>query len=732
MSRRPRRIPLVLQAANADCGAACVAMLVRYYGKRVTFEEVRHVVGPGAQGATLRTLVDAARHYGLTAEAVTLDAAAIRSLPPGSILVWKPGHFVVLEKHLRNRVRIIDPAHGRRTLKTQEVQDGFLDAAMIAEPGPAFEPTVVTMTPLRRFVRQVFEEKAVWLKILFTAIAAQPLGLAVPFLTREIVDRVVPSRAFGLLGLVCIGLVGFISMQFWLSFFRARLFLHLRVELDTRLTRAFMAHLLRLPLEFFQRHSTGDLTSRLYSNGTVRGMISSSLLSSLLDAVMVTTYLVLLVRASVMLFLLVCVLAALQIGMLLTSKRRRRELMAESQRSQTQTQSYDIELLLGIETFKSMGAEAQAMRRWTANFLNSRRIVHRQGVFDSWMESLQGAARTAAPLAILTFGTVQVIQGRLSLGEMLSLNAIAMGFLGPLSTLASVSTSLQTIDRQIERLDDVLSTPVESANATREAPRLTGQVGLRNVSFRYSPLLPPVVSDVSLDIVPGRTVAIVGPSGSGKSTLAKLILGLYLPTEGTVLVDGLDLRDLEPVSVRQQLGVVTQQPHLFGDTVRANIAFAMPDRPFEHIIQAAKLADIHDDILRLPHGYNTILGPRGASLSGGQQQRIAIARALAVDPRLLVLDEASNQLDVHTESRVVAALASLTCTRIIISHRLSTAAMADEIIVMDRGRIVETGRHDALIDRGGPYADLVTASNLGGSRGAVYSALKPADRRRAI
>jgi ABC-type bacteriocin/lantibiotic exporter with double-glycine peptidase domain len=307
-----------------------------------------------------------------------------------------------------------------------------------------------------------------------------------------------------------------------------------------------------------------------------------------------------------------------------------------------------------------------------------------------------------------------VLAGKMSLGEMLALDALAVGFLMPLSKLVDTALQLELMGRYIERLNDVLDTAAEQERlGTRRHHHLSGNVALDRVSFRYGPLAPYVVKNVTLEVHPGQFVAIVGRSGAGKTTLAHLLIGLYRPTSGKILFDGVDFGELDMRSVRQQLGIVTQSHHLFGATIRDNIALSDPSLPMSAIIEAAKLADIHDDIVAMPLGYNSVLVDRGASISGGQRQRLALARALVRKPSILLLDEATSALDAVSEAKIHRALSELRCTRIVIAHRLSTVRRANLIVVMEHGEIVEAGTHEELLAAGGIYTELVATQSSG-------------------
>jgi ATP-binding cassette, subfamily B, bacterial len=392
------------------------------------------------------------------------------------------------------------------------------------------------------------------------------------------------------------------------------------------------------------------------------------------------------------------------------SRGRQRDLMARDLEVSAGAQNYEVELFTGIQTLKAMGLEDRAVQHWSNLYVDVLNVSLERGRLVALTDAFTNTLRMAAPLIILCVGTVLVLDGTLTLGEMMALNALAGNFLTPISNLVASAFQFQLVGSYLERVDDVLRTTPEQADTkVIQAHKLTGNISLDRVSFRYGPKAPLVVQDITLEIRKGQFVAIVGRSGAGKSTLANLQLGLYLPTAGTIRYDGVSLHEMDLHEVRRQLGVVLQTPSLFRGDIRRNIGNADPSISLEKITEAAKRAQIHEEIMAMPMNYETVLSEMGSSLSGGQRQRLALARAMVHDPAILLLDEATNALDVKTERAVQDAIAELHCTRVVIAHRLSTIQSADVILVMDQGRLVEQGRHSELLERKGPYYELIMA-----------------------
>ena len=711
---RGRRMTPVQQLEWSDCGAASLAMVLGYHGRPVRLDEVRDVTGSGRDGTSARAILRAAEWFGLRGRGLSLSVDALVYLPPASILHWELDHFVVFERVTRQGkqrgVDIVDPAVGRRFVPMEQLRRTFSGVALVFEPTEALRSVARTPHRALAYLKQVLGHWPLLSRIVVTSLLLRLFALSLPILTGLIVDRVVPRDDTHLLAVAGAGLAMVVVFQFLSALIRSHLLLQLRTNLDTRMTLGFLDHLVNLPYAYFQRRSAGDLMMRVNSNTTIREILTTNTLSGLLDGALVVVYIALIFFFSPGMGGLVLAMGLLQILVLLAARRRYRELMARHLDTQAKAQGYLVQVMAGIESLKATGAEHRAVERWSNLFVDELNVSLARGRLSALVDGLMTALQGGAPLLILGYGALLVIGGDMSLGTMLALLALAVGFLLPLSSLVASALQLQLLGSYIERIDDVLvAEPEQQPERVRRPPRLRGRITVEDVSFRHGPHAPLVVRQVSLAIEPGSAVAIVGRSGSGKSTLANLLMGMYRPEEGRVRYDGHDLGELDLRSVRRQLGIVPQQPYIFGTSIRENILLVDPGMPAERAVEAARQACIHDDIVAMPMGYETVIADGGASLSGGQRQRLALARALATRPAILLLDEATSALDTETEQRVMRNLGRLACTRIIIAHRLSTIAGADAIVVMEDGRVIEQGVHRELLACEGAYRELVAA-----------------------
>jgi ATP-binding cassette, subfamily B, bacterial len=705
------QVPVRLQLNAVECGAACLAMILSYFGRPTQVADCREKLGVGRDGVTAETIVRGAREYGLRVKAYSIeDLTEFQYVPLPAIAHWNFEHFVVIEHWSPQQVDIIDPGSGRRRLKPVQFETAFTGVVLTFEPGVQFDrqPTRASFSWSSYLLTHVMQIPGLLLQILIASFLLQIFGLALPILTKVLVDQVLPQQGMDIMPLLGIGMVILVIAQVVTHYLRARFLIYLQARLDARLMVSFFEHLLTLPFRFFEQRTTGDLLMRLSSNAIIRETLTSQTLSILLDGVFVVGYLALLLVQQPWFGLAVFGVGILQILFLLITKNTMHDLMQQDLWAQAECQGYLVEALKGIETLKASGAEDRTLDHWSNLFFKQLNIALRRNHLAAQLETAMLALRTFSPLLLLWLGAIYVLNSTLSLGTMLAFNAIAIAILTPLSSLVTNGQHLQLVGAHLERLADVLEAKSEQEiQQVQTAPKLTGHLELDQVSFRYDAHGPWVLRNISLSIAPGEKIALVGRSGSGKSTLAKLLLGLYLPSEGEICYDYLPLQTLNWRSLRSQFGVVLQEPAIFSGSIRQNITLNHPHLSLEQVIQAAKLAAIHEDIIQLPMGYETRIAEGGSGLSGGQLQRLAIARALVGEPAIVVLDEATSHLDVKTEYQVEQQLNRLSCTRIVIAHRLSTVKNADRILVMDAGCIVEQGNHVELLAHQGLYASLI-------------------------
>ncbi|WP_182907680.1 peptidase domain-containing ABC transporter [Microbispora sp. H13382] len=709
-----RRVPVVLQNTATECGAACLTMILSYHGRRLSLHEITDRLQVGRDGLSARAIADAARELGLKARAFSLGPEDLARLPMPVIVHWEFNHFLVVERWAPDQVDVVDPARGRRRLTSEEFDSGFTGVLLAFEPAPGFRTGRSTAATAwrRRFLHDlVLRRKGLLAQVVAASVLLQVLGLALPVFSESLVDRVLPYGADRLLLLLGAGLVLAGLTQFVVGWLRSVLLVSVRAGADAELTRGVVAHLVTLPYRYFALRGKGDLVTRAGSVAVLREMLTGQVLSALIDGPLAIGYAVLVLVRDPVLGLCLLGFAAAQIALLLATARRVHYLTQRELTAYAATQSQLVQAIGGIETLKASGAESRAVDQWTKFFAEQLDADVRGGLTQGLLEAALNALRLLAPLVLLWVGAWRVLDGDITLGALLGLNAVATAALTPLSSLMTSLQSMQQAGAHFDRLSDILSSEPEQDSGI-EVLRLRGRIELRGVGFRYDPRGPWILRDVWVRIERGQKIALVGPSGAGKSTLARMLLALHTPTEGEIRYDDVPLRELNPRSLRRQFGVVTQDPSLFTGTIRENIALNDPEASFDRVVGAAGLACLHDEISAMPMGYETVL-TEGAGLSGGQRQRLALARALLSRPKVLLLDEATSNLDSATEAQIEANLAGLTQTRIVIAHRLSTVRDADLILVVDDGRIVEWGAHRELLAQGGHYAALVAAQTAG-------------------
>jgi NHLM bacteriocin system ABC transporter peptidase/ATP-binding protein len=712
-----RRSPTVLQMEAVECGAAALAIVLAHHGRWVPLEELRVACGVSRDGSKASNVVKAARNYGLVAKGFKKEPQALRSMTLPAILHWNFNHFVVLDGFRKGRVYLNDPGTGPRDVSEEELDQAFTGVVMTFEPGPEFRKAGDPPRLIPALRRRLAGSRAALAFVLLAGLALAIPSLVVPVFSKVFVDSVLLESRRDWLPPLLFGM-GFAALMMGLLTWIQQVYL---LRLETRMavgsSSRFLWHVLRLPTEFFSQRFAGDISSRVGINDRVAQLLSRDLATNALGAVMIVFFAAVLFQYDAVLTLVGIAVVSLNVAALQYVSRKR----VDGNRRLVQDQGKLLGTAIGglqtIETLKATGGESDLFARWAgyqAKVVNGRQELERYTQLLDTVPPLLSAVNTAL---ILGIGGLRVMNGSLSLGGLVAFQLLMAAFIAPVTRLVSLGGKLQMVEGDMNRLDDVLRYRLDPSAATDngELPpeggpvRLNGHLELRDVSFGYSRLDAPLIEGFNLHLKPGSRVALVGGSGSGKSTLSRLVTGLYPPWSGEILLDGKPRSEVPPGVLTGSLAAVDQNVFLFEGTVRENLTLWDATVPLPEVVAAAKDACIHEDIAARPGGYDSPVEEGGANWSGGQRQRLEIARALVGRPSILVLDEATSALDPTTESRIDQNLRRRGCTCLIVAHRLSTIRDADEIIVLEKGKVVQRGTHDELKGIEGPYARLISS-----------------------
>jgi NHLM bacteriocin system ABC transporter peptidase/ATP-binding protein len=710
------KTPTVLQMEAAECGAAALGIVLGYHGRIVPLEQLRVDCGVSRDGSKAINLVKAARRYGLDASGTPLAASDLFDVAFPAILFWNRNHFVVLEGFRHGRAYINDPAHGPRWVSFAEFEQAFSGIALVFKPGPTFERGGVAPSALRALWNRLSDSSAALLYVTLCGLMLVAPALLVPTFARVFVDDyLLGGRAFMVRPLLWTMLATAVAMMA-MTWLQRHYLLRLETKLSLVNSSRFFAHIQRLPIAYFVQRHAGEIGSRLAINDRIARVIASNLTTTAINLCVLVFYLALLLWYDVWLTLVVMAVAALNVLTVQLVARARADAARRLLQDRGKLQGTAMGGLAMIETLKATGGEDEFFARWAG--YQAKCLVGGQAL------SLISQTTSAVPvlvngittLAVYLFGGLRVMNGDMTVGMLVAYQILVGCFVRPLSGLVEFGGLLQELHGDISRLDDVLRHPEDARYAATapasgsgdRASKLSGGLEMRDVSFGYSPLDPPLIEHFNLVIDPGQRVALVGASGSGKSTVARVAMGLYEPWQGQVLFDGVPRSELPRSTITNSVGVVDQEVFLFGGTIAENVSMWDATLPPTRIAEACRDACIDDVVESRPGGYQAVLEEGGKNLSGGQRQRLEIARALVGEPTLLVLDEATSALDPLTESHIVEALRRRSCTCLIIAHRLSTIRDADRIVVMERGAIVQQGTHEALKDVDGPYRSLIS------------------------
>ena len=710
------RVPVVMQMEALECGAASLAMIMAYYKKWVPLEQVRLDCGVSRDGSNAKNVLLAARNYGFQAAGFRCETDSLRTeiqLP--CILHWNFNHFVVLRGFRGKYAYLNDPARGEIRVGPEEFNRSFTGVCLQITPGPEFEPGGKRKSTLA-FARKRLTGAgaAVAFVMLSTAIGAL-FGILNPVFSNFFMDRLLTGENRELLTpfLILLAVLG--AAQILVAWIQAVYSLKINGKMALVGSSSFFWKLLRLPMSFFSQRMSGDVLQRMGSNAAIAGTLVDTFAPLLLNTGMMIFYLVVMLRYSPVLTLvgLVTIVLNLLISQIISHKRV--NITRVQLRDSGKLAAATVSGIQMVETIKSSGAENGYFQKWAGYQASVNAAQVRFARLDQYLGMIPALLSSLAGAAVLILGVRQAMDGQFTIGMILSFQGFLSAFMSPAMLLISAGQSIQEMRTEMERVEDVMSYPDDpvfsDAPLTEEQDysKLSGEVELRHVTFGYSPLSQPLIRDFSLHVKPGSRVAFVGGSGCGKSTLSKLISGLYQPWIGEILFDGKPISQIDRSVFTGSVAVVDQDIVLFEDTIANNIK--MWDSSIEdfEMILAARDAQIYDDIMARDGGFSGMLTENGQDLSGGQRQRLEIARVLAQDPTLIILDEATSALDALTEYQLVQAIKDRGITCIVIAHRLSTIRDCDEILVLDKGQVVERGTHEELYARGGLYTELVAS-----------------------
>ena len=706
------KTPTVIQMEAAECGAASLSIILGYFGKFVPLEELRVACGVSRDGSKAGNIAKAARSYGLIVKACRYEPDELTSIPLPAILHWNFNHFLVLEGFGKGRVYLNDPASGPYSVTEQEFDEAFTGVTLMFQPAPGFQKSGKRRSlagSLKKSLQGFSSPLAVLLLLSFLLVFP---GLVVPYFSKFFVDNILSKRMDGWMAPFLIGLTMVAAFQAVSSAVRQNAMNKLENEISRSYSSRFMRHLLRLPMEFFMQRFAGDIAARVSYNDSVSELVTGKLASTALDLIMAVFFLVMMTVFSPLLAACGAGIALINLVFLFTlSKKRvdqqRRLLSDEAKFGGAVTAGLEI-----IETIKAGGMEQELFASWAgyqAKLLNAEQkmgaTLRLLGALPVWMTALDSAV-------VLALGAYQVIASQITVGTLVAFQGLLASFILPINHLVGFADEIQDLKVYLERIEDVYDYPAtreyEPADGEADAgEKLSGRLEIRNLSFGYSKLEPPLIEGFSLTLEPGQQVAIVGGTGSGKSTLARLIAGLYEPWEGDILLDGEPRGAIPAERMRRSLSMVDQEISIFEGTVRDNITFWNPAVSEDDLQNAARDACIRDVLLEREGGFDLELDENGRCFSGGEKQRIEIARAFCTSPTILLLDEATSALDPVTEKEIMEHIRVRGCSCVVVAHRLSTIMDCDEIIVLDHGHVAERGTHARLMAQGGLYAGLV-------------------------
>lgn len=709
-----RRIktPTILQMEGLECGAASLAMVLAYHGLHIPLEELRVECGVSRDGSKASNVLKAARKFGMEAKGFRLEPAELKTMTFPVIIFWNFNHFVVLEGFKREKVFINDPASGPKTISFEEFDAAFTGVVLTFTPTDKFEKggakDSTTKALLKRLDNAVSPLTYVILAGLFLVIP----GITIPVFTRIFVDNVLVGQMVGWFRPLLLAMCLTALVRGTLTWLQEHYLLKFETRLAISSSARFLNHIISLPVEFFSQRMGGDLVSRIQLNDKVATLLSGTLSINALNLVMVFFYMIIMLYYDVVLTLTGVSVAMINLLALKFVSTKRALLNQQLQQEMGKLMGVSMSGLRMIETLKASGGESDFFAKWGGHEAKVTNATQKLAMPTQLLNMVTPLLMALNNLIVLVVGGFRVMDGDLTMGMLVAFQSLMASFLQPFNQLVQLGSTLQETTSDIKRLDDALKYKTTPRFTTItidefESEKLEGNLELKNISFGYSKVEPALITNFSVKLKPGDRVAIVGGSGSGKSTVAKIASGLYTPWDGEVLYDGKPLSKIPEQVFFDSVAMVDQDIFLFGGTIKENLTMWDQSIPDEALIRSAHDALIHDEIASRKNGYISNVDEGGSNFSGGQRQRMEIARALMNFPNLLIMDEATSALDSQTEKLVDENIRERGITCLIVAHRLSTIRDCDEIIVLDKGQIVQRGSHETMKDVEGPYADLI-------------------------
>ncbi len=722
-SKKRVKVPTMLQMEATECGAAALGMVLAHLGLWVPLEKLRAECGVNRDGSKASCVIRAARNRNCEADGYRWTAADLWELSEDDdededifplIIHWEFNHFVVLEGIENGRAYLNDPAMGRRTVPWEEFRTSYTGVALQILPGPGFQKAGARYNVFKDMARKLLHDRWAMLFILILEFCAIIPGLAGPVMSQIFLDDILTKKHPDWMTNFCLAMTVSFVLSGIMTWLRAVVLTQWQRKLTLADSSSYFWHLLKLPMQFFHQRYAAEVAGRVGFNESIAGVLSGPAATAVLDFFVAVFYLLLLLQYNVALTLIGVAFSSVEIALFFAMRRHLTDLNMRMQQDAGKAYGVAMNGLRMIETIKASGDESDFFTKWSGYQTKVLMASQETALWAMSVKLLPTLLAGVNGALIMTIGGFSIMEGAMTAGMFMAFQSLMGSFQAPVNALVSLGSTLQTTEMQMQRLNDVRCYEVDSLNfpeqqGQTEVPmdRLAGDLELRDVSFGYSPLEPPLLEHFDLHARPGQWVAVVGASGSGKSTLAKIVTGLYEEWGGQVLFDGIPRRQLPRKVVVASLAAVDQDIFLISGTVAENIALFDKTARRSDIVEAAKDACIHDDILKLNGGYEANIQEGGLNFSGGQRQRLEIARALAVNPSILVLDEATSALDPITEKQVLDNIRHRGCTCLVVAHRLSTIRDCDEIIVLSQGKIVERGTHRQMIEQDGPYSRLI-------------------------